>query len=232
MFSYSSISRGLCLHLYCHFLQLGNFRQHHNFLENLYIFLLLKTYMIHLFRLSSLYRQTAETEKERADDLLEAADYCEQVLIKKNPFFCCCREQHKSEYCQSLCSRDFENKSIYVPCWSFVCIVFFVGFITCFHFFLLLIISFYFSLPRSWSFLPHTRLTKLSQTNYVVIETVLSLLSFSHTFLTGNSRNRFECCWWREPPVHWHPHRKWTEERDQWICCAGGDFLQISSISF
>ena len=40
--------------------------------------------MIHLFRLSSLYRQTAETEKERADDLLEAADYCEQVLMKKN----------------------------------------------------------------------------------------------------------------------------------------------------
>ena len=30
-------------------------------------------------RLSSLYRQTAETEKERATDLLEAADYCEQL---------------------------------------------------------------------------------------------------------------------------------------------------------
>ena len=32
-------------------------------------------------RLSALYRQTAETEKERAADLEEAADYCEEVVL-------------------------------------------------------------------------------------------------------------------------------------------------------
>ena len=40
---------------------------------------LLNIYSLPFPRLSSLYRQTAETEKERATDLLEAADYCEQL---------------------------------------------------------------------------------------------------------------------------------------------------------
>ena len=50
--------------------------------------------------------------------------------------------------------------------------------------------------------------------------------------ITGNSWNCFECCGWRKPPVHWHPHWKWTEERDQRVCCTGGAFFQYESISF
>ena len=37
-------------------------------------------------RLSALYRQTAETEKERAADLEEAADYCEEVIFRLSAF--------------------------------------------------------------------------------------------------------------------------------------------------
>ena len=37
-------------------------------------------------RLSALYRQTAETEKERAADLEEAADYCEEVILRLSAF--------------------------------------------------------------------------------------------------------------------------------------------------
>ena len=99
-----------------------------------------------LFRLSSLYRQTAETEKERAADLLEAADYCEQVLLPK----------HKTDYSHPFFlvggfEDDFISKPLYKDSMIGLNYLFSPSPMC--------------SLPRSWSSLPHTRSTTLPKDN-------------------------------------------------------------------